>query len=52
MADQNALRVSKFVKDHSEAGKTYQYFAEQTNTLSILTANSGKWYVLLCETTI
>ena len=44
MADQNALRVSKFIKDHCEAGKSYQYIAEQMNTLSIPTANSGKWY--------
>jgi len=44
MADKNALRVSKFIKDHREAGKSYQYIAEQMNTLSIPTANSGRWY--------
>ena len=44
MADKNALRFSKFIKDHREGGKTYQYIADQMNTLSIPTANRAKWY--------
>jgi DNA invertase Pin-like site-specific DNA recombinase len=44
MADKNALRFSKLIKDQREAGKSYQYIADQMNSLSIPTANRAKWY--------
>ena len=44
MADQNALVVSKIIKDHRQAGKTYRYIAQQMNDLNISTAKNGKWY--------
>jgi|TARA_R110002020_G_scaffold360456_1_gene573104 DNA invertase Pin-like site-specific DNA recombinase len=44
MANQNALRVSKFILDNREAGKTYKYIADHLNELSIPTARGAKWY--------
>ena len=44
LADQNALRVSKLIKDHRSSGKSYRYIAEQLNALNVATANNGQWY--------
>jgi hypothetical protein len=44
MADQNALRVSKLIKDYRRAGKSYRYIAGQLNELSVATARAGKWH--------
>ena len=44
LADQNALRVSKLIKDQRGAGKSYRYIAEQLNLLDVVTAKGGKWY--------
>ena len=44
LADENALRVSKIIKDYHSAGKSYRYIAEQLNELGVATARSGKWY--------
>ena len=44
LADQNALRVSKLIKDYRDAGKSYRYIAEQLNELGVATARAGKWY--------
>ena len=42
--DQNALRVSKLIKDYRGAGKSYRYIAEQLNELGVATAKAGKWF--------
>ena len=44
LADQNALRVSKLIKDYRSAGKSYRYIAEQLNELGVATAKAGKWF--------
>ncbi len=44
MANQNALRVSKFITDYRKAGKTYKYIADHLNELSVPTARGAKWY--------
>ena len=44
LADQNALRVSKLIKDYRGAGKSYRYIAEQLNELGVATAKAGKWF--------
>ena len=44
MANQNALRVSKFITDNRKAGKTYKYIADHLNELSVPTARGAKWY--------
>ena len=43
-ADQNALRVSKLIKDLRKGAKSYRYIAEQLNELSVATAQGGRWY--------
>lgn len=44
LADQNALRVSKLIKDYRSAGKSYRYIAEHLNELGVSTARGGKWF--------
>lgn len=44
LADQNALRVSKLIKDYRSAGKSYRYIAEQLNELGVATVRTGKWF--------
>ena len=44
IANQNALRVSKFIIDSRKAGKTYKYIADHLNELSVPTARGAKWY--------
>ena len=43
-ADQNAQRVSRLIKDHRSAGKSYRYIAEQLNKLDVPTAKGGSWF--------
>lgn len=44
MANQNALRVSKFIIDSRKAGRTYKHIADHLNELSVPTARGAKWY--------
>ena len=44
LADQNALRVSKFIKDNRSSGKSYRYIAEHLNLLGVATAKGGRWF--------
>lgn len=44
MADQNALRVSKFITNYRKAGKSYRCIAEHLNELSVPTARGTRWY--------
>lgn len=44
IADQNALRVSKFILDNREAGRTCKYIADHLNQLSVPTIRGAKWY--------
>ena len=44
IADDNAMRVKTIIKDYRASGKAYRYIANQLNTLSVPTANGGKWY--------
>lgn len=44
LADQNAQRVSRLIKDHRSAGKSYRYIAEQLNNLDVPTAKGGSWF--------
>lgn len=44
LADQNALKVSKLIKDHRSSGRSYRYIAEQLNNLDVATAKGGRWH--------
>ena len=44
MANQNALRVSKFITDYRKAGKSYKYISDHLNELSVPTARGAKWH--------
>ena len=44
LADQNAQKVSKLIKDHRSSGKSYRYIAEQLNNLNVATAKGGRWF--------
>ena len=44
LADQNASKVSKFIKDNRASGRSYRYIAEQLNQLSVSTAKGGNWF--------
>ena len=49
LADANAQRVAELIKTNRDAGKTYQFIADQLNKLKVNTARGGKWYAATCR---